>query len=718
MEDFVFSFNPILILVGILLTCIAVYAALDLFTHMIGTNNNHTFFFWGSSFSMSIGIWLMTFFGMLAIEVSNSADYLVLISFISMFCSFTLTFIAFRFLEKHDKRKNVYIGSTILAGAVLVTHIIGMHAIAGSIQYNSFWLILGFALILLFCLFAFWLIIDADEYSPHIWIKPLSACIITIAIGQGFLVVIKSSFKVNSNDTVLSYLSMDGYWLPYLFLLLCLVVFGGLIIGSMLANKRVVSTNLYSKDIMAALDASSIVAITDPKGTITYVNDKFMEISKYGEEELVGKRFNMFDSDYHPKSFFSDLWKTIVEGEIWKGEVCNSAKDGTLYWVDTTIIPFLDNKGKPYQYVVIQTDITDRKAVEKELQAKVKEVQDYKYALDQASIVAITNAQGVITKVNENFCTISKYSREELIGSDHRILNSGYHSKEFFKNLWRTIGNGQVWKGEIRNRAKDGSHYWVQTTIIPFLNNEQKPYQYLAIRNNITEKKKQEEMLHRQDKLSALGQMAAGIAHEIRNPLTSMRGYTEFLLLDEEHPERKEHLEIILDEINRVNTIVEEFMMLAKPKADFLTVKNMVSIVNNTLALFTYEAKKKKVEILVTSTEEEILILCDENRLKQVFLNLVKNGIEAMPGGGTLEIHIETVGKEVKVVVSDTGIGIPPSKLGKIGEPFYTTKETGTGLGLMISFKIIESHQGKIEIESEQNRGTSFIITLPIDGIG
>ncbi|WP_042346872.1 PAS domain-containing protein [Bacillus massiliigorillae] len=713
MDGFIFSFNPILILIGILLTCIAVYASLDLFTNMISMKSNHNFLFLGSSFCMAIGIWLMNFFGMLAIDMNSSAEYIVLISAISMFCSFILTFAAFKFLEKKKKKRNLYIGSAIIAIAVLVTHIIGMHSIHVSFQYSVFWLCMAFLLIMLFCFFAFWFIFDADEQFPQVWIKPLAACIITVAIGQGFLLVIKSSLKLENHDTVLSYLSMDGYWLPSIFLLLSIIVFGGLIIGSMMANKRVVKTNLYSKDIMSALDASSIVTITDPRGSITYVNDKFVEISKYTEEELVGKRFGMLNSDQHPKSYFVELWSTIEQGEIWKGELCNVAKDGTYYWVDTTIFPFLDKKQQPYQYVAIQTDITDRKKVEEELQNTLKELQEYKYALDQASIVAVTNAQGVITKVNDNFCNISKYTKDELIGSDHRILSSGLHSKEFFKSLWRKIGNGKVWKGEIRNKAKDGTYYWVETTIVPFLNKQNKPYQYLAIRNDITEKKKQEEILHRQDKLSALGQMAAGIAHEIRNPLTSMRGYTEFLLLDEEKAERKEHLEIILDEINRVNTIVEEFMMIAKPKSDLFAVKNIVSILRNTLALFAYEAKKKKVQIHFHASEEEFLILCDENRLKQVFLNLVKNSIEAMPDGGQLNIYVETKEKYVDIIVTDTGVGIPHDQLKKIGEPFYTTKETGTGLGLMISFKIIESHQGKIEIESEQNKGTSFKISLP-----
>jgi len=253
-----------------------------------------------------------------------------------------------------------------------------------------------------------------------------------------------------------------------------------------------------------ALDQHAIVATTDVQGTITYVNDKFCAISKYSREELLGQNHRILNSGHHPKEFFQQMYHTIANGGVWRGEICNRAKDGWIYWVDTTIVPFAGEDGKPRQYVAIRADITERKRAEEALRESLatskgalKDLADQKFALDQHAIVATTDVQGTITYVNDKFCAISKYSRLELVGQNHRILNSGHHSKEFFQQMYRTIANGEVWRDEICNRPKDGSIYWVDTTVVPFLDAYGKPRQYMAIRADITERKRADEIRER-----------------------------------------------------------------------------------------------------------------------------------------------------------------------------------------------------------------------------
>ncbi|PEJ58854.1 hypothetical protein CN692_07365 [Bacillus sp. AFS002410] len=248
-------------------------------------------------------------------------------------------------------------------------------------------------------------------------------------------------------------------------------------------------------DIKFSLDVSSIVVVTDDRGVITYVNDKFCEISKYSRDELIGKTHRIINSKHHPKEFFVNMWETISLGNVWAGEVKNRAKDGSFYWVKTFIVPFLKDD-KPYQYIAIRTDITEQKNLEIELNNSLNELADIKLALDVSSIVAVTDERGVISYVNDKFCEISKYSKEELIGKTHKIINSDYHPPSYFKKMWRSISSGKVWSGEVKNKAKDGTYYWVKTFIVPFLKNE-KPYQYIAIRTDITDQKNMEETIQK-----------------------------------------------------------------------------------------------------------------------------------------------------------------------------------------------------------------------------
>jgi len=248
-------------------------------------------------------------------------------------------------------------------------------------------------------------------------------------------------------------------------------------------------------EIFTALDMTSIISITDDKGHITYVNDKYCELSQCSKTELLGRKHNEVNLGYYTEICTREISMQFAKGEPWKGEVKRRSKYGNEYWVYTVMTPFFNEEGSLQQIVTIGVQISRGDTAEKMPLGVVRDLRDINAAFNAASIVAITDSKGVISYVNNKFCEISKYSREELLGKTHRLINSGNHPSTFFKEMWSTITQGKVWNGEVNNRAKDGSEYWMNTTVVPFLDENGKPYRYVSIRYEITDRIKAERKL-------------------------------------------------------------------------------------------------------------------------------------------------------------------------------------------------------------------------------
>ena len=378
-----------------------------------------------------------------------------------------------------------------------------------------------------------------------------------------------------------------------------------------------------------------------------------------------------------------------------------------------------------------QLDVTDRDRLERSL----KELADIKFALDQSTIVAITDQTGMINYVNDEFCRISKFSREELLGQDHRIINSGYHSKDFIRNLWTTIASGQVWKGELRNRASDGSIYWVDTTIVPFLNSDGKPYQYVAIRHDITQRKLAEEQvlqqaaeLQRAAQLSFVGELAAGLAHEIKNPLAGIQGVVDILIRrrDKHDPER-EALEGVRHEVERIDSTVRALLDRARPRLISVRATSLSDIVARAINLARAQLANtapggRNVSIEFQPPADPITVAIDPAQIEDAVLNLIINAIEAVGDVGTVRIQVARSGNERSdafedeaiVEVSDNGRGISEEDLARIFNPFFTTRAGGTGLGLPAVRRIARAHGGRVEVNSVPGEGSTFSLHLPI----
>ena len=357
--------------------------------------------------------------------------------------------------------------------------------------------------------------------------------------------------------------------------------------------------------------------------------------------------------------------------------------------------------------------VTNSSRTGQALDRSVKDLADTNFALNQAAIVATTDVKGRITFVNEKFVEISKYPREELLGQDHRIINSGYHSKDFIRDLWHTIANGRIWRGELRNRAKDGAIYWVDTTIVPFLDERGKPYQYMAIRYDVTDRKRSEDRLREQAALARLGEMAAVVAHEVKNPLAAIKGALQ--VIGGRMPADGRDRAVIGDIVARVdslNDIVQDLLVFARPREPQLTPVPLADLVENTAALMRKDPAHGSVVIAVSGSNPVVPL--DIDQMRTVFLNLLLNAVQATGAGGRVHISIAADDLAATVAVADNGPGIAPDVRAKMFEPFFTTKHRGTGLGLPTARRVVDRHRGTVEVDCPLGGGTVVTVTLPM----
>lgn len=389
--------------------------------------------------------------------------------------------------------------------------------------------------------------------------------------------------------------------------------------------------------------------------------------------------------------------------------------------------------------VVRQLERTMRRAQE-DVASAVRETLDIRAALDAHSIVAITDPAGRITFVNDKFCEISKYPRQELLGQDHRIINSGYHSKEFFRNLWSTIGSGKVWHGEIRNRAKDGSFYWMDTTIFPFLDEQGRPRQYVAIRTDITQRKENE--LHLEQLANELSQknkeletIVYVVSHDLRAPLLNVQGFGAALARTCREVQDKiksgdtaeldrpfttdipRALRFIEAGIAKMDSLLSGFLRFSRLGRVELRIEplDMNKIVTGAVQALSYQAESAGATIDVGQLPPSS---GDATLVGQVFSNLVDNALKyrhpERPCVISIQGHVEN--GDAIYVVKDNGIGIASEHQPKVFELFHRLdprKTQGEGLGLTIAQRALERQRGRIWLESQAGESTTFYVALP-----
>ncbi len=512
---------------------------------------------------------------------------------------------------------------------------------------------------------------------------------------------------------------------------------------------------LYEEKLMTALEiaeefrklfdiSTDLVSILDFNMYIVKFNPSWINILGYSESEIYTNQIYQF-IHLEDRHFYTDIAIKLRSDitEINNLETRFLTKSGKVLWFSSNIkVDYLSQ----HLYTVTR-NITQQKEVEFHIRKANNDLQNYKNALDASALISITDKIGLIQFANEKFVETSQYSLEELIGHNHRIVKSGFHNREFFKDMWGVILKGSFWRGEIKNKAKDGSFYWVDTVINPIKNENDEIVQFLAIRYLITERKKVEyELLIAKEDAeranTAKSEFLANMSHEIRTPMNAILGFSELIKNFVNNKLAVEYLNGIVSSGKNLLNLINDILDLSKIESGKIDIKleavNFRSLIEEVKQIFFYSSKQKQLSLSfeIDSQIPEYLYI-DETRFRQVLLNLVGNAIKFTNSGYVkVEIKLDNENEtQIKfeidnlnqneayinlvITVEDSGIGIPEDQQIKIFEAFVqregqsSRKYGGTGLGLTITKRLVEIMKGSIKLESILDEGSKFIISLP-----
>ncbi|MBF0627125.1 MAG: PAS domain S-box protein [Magnetococcales bacterium] len=512
------------------------------------------------------------------------------------------------------------------------------------------------------------------------------------------------------------------------------------LMASLVENYLKVQTSLQEANAQLArqkfaLDQHAIVSITDTTGRILYANDKFCQISGFSRAELIGQDHRIVNSGFHAKAFFREFWQTIAAGEVWEGEICNRSKDGRHYWVAATVVPFLDERGKPVQYIAIRTDITAQKAMEEQLRSSRKFLESLTESM----------GEGVYALDAGGYCTFFNREAERLLGWNRaEVLQRHFHSTVHYRHA-----NGEslpasacpVW---LKNRAgetfrsdeeyfidKAGRAFPISIVSVP-LKEDGRIIGSVGVFQEITARKAVEEQLKNAMRTAEAASLAksdflANMSHEIRTPMNAIIGMSHLALSTELTPRQKDYVAKIHTSAKALLRILNDILDFSKIEAGRLELEEVVfrmdEVLETATTLVAPKSHEKGLELLCSrGPGVPQQVRGDPLRLQQVLLNLLGNAVK-FTASGEVELRVELVAHrgaqvELRFSVRDTGIGIRPDQVSHLFESFTqadtsTTRQFGgTGLGLAISRRLVELMGGGIMAHGEPGVGSTFVFTV------
>ena len=489
-----------------------------------------------------------------------------------------------------------------------------------------------------------------------------------------------------------------------------------------------------------ALDQHSIVSITDRAGRIIYTNDKFSEISQYSREELMGQDHRLLNSGHHPREFFKEMWATIGKGQVWHGEVLNRRKDGSDYWVESTIVPLMDDKGKPLRYISIRSDITARKEADKLLQDQRAFYEHITETLGEG--LYVQDASGCCSYLNSEGERLLGWSRDEFIGMKvhdtiHSLTADGKPlPASECPIMIRVVMEGTSHSDDQVFVRKDGTVFPVEVSSQAIMQDGKVTGVVVAFRD-ISDRKRYEQSLRQAKEAAeaasqAKGDFLANMSHEIRTPMNGIIGMTELALDTDLNDEQREYLGLVKTSADALLTIINDILDFSKIEAGKMDIEtidfDVQDLFSQSIHSIALKAHQKDLE-LIFSIDESIprQLRGDPGRIRQILLNLIGNAIK-FTERGEIEVRVMPSGEPVQkgsvgidISVRDTGIGIPADKQAAIFESFSqadtstTRRFGGTGLGLTITQRLAALMHGAVRVESESGKGSTFHVTLVLE---
>ncbi len=451
-------------------------------------------------------------------------------------------------------------------------------------------------------------------------------------------------------------------------------------------------------------------------GEILNLNKAVYNTLKFSSGNLTGQSFfNLVEPTFVTKTKI--VLTNCIEDSASKN-LFTKFKSGTMVFdINLFMVPYPSNTNKKSEckVFIIARDITDARLKEIDL------MRFYYVAQNTVNPVQIADLQGKMVYINPAFIEASGYSKEELIGKNPNIFSSGKHSKKFWSKMWNTISNGKVWVGEVENKRKNGEAFYTQLLISPILDNDGKVTGYFGIHRDLSEKKLLEKQLIHTQKMESIGTLAAGVAHEVGNPLASISALVQVVQRSTKDEFAKEKLELIKNQVTRISKIIRDLVDFSRPSNYELQLTDINQNIVEAVEIIKVGAKAKDIMFNLDLNKKIPLLPLVSDQIQQIFVNILINAVDAIAeneDSSVKRISVESDIDEDNVIIifNDTGKGISEEYLTKVFEPFYTTKKEGkgTGLGLWVSYGIIKSFQGDIKVESTLKEGTTFTITLPI----